>query len=131
MPSTVLGDGLRLLPAVLDNDPNERLVTDTLLERLDLDLELDALVEALAELLEHASAPATRRAYEADLAHVTTWCTRYQLSALPATPQTVALYLTAHENVLQPSTLLRRLSAIAVAHRGADLPQSPHWSPRN
>lgn len=57
-PSTVLGDGLKLLPAVLDNDPNERLVTDTLLERLDLELELDALVEALAELLEHASAPA-------------------------------------------------------------------------
>lgn len=81
----------------------------------------DGMVQ-VAMLLEHASAPATRRAYEADLAHVTSWCTRYQLSALPATPQTVALYLTAHENALQPSTLLRRLSAIAVAHRGADLP---------
>jgi integrase len=111
-----------LLPALLDDDPDELLVTDTLLDRVDLAVELAGLVDGLAELLEHATAAATRRAYESDLAHFTGWAARYGLTAVPAEPQTVALYLAAHENSLRPATLVRRLSAIAVAHRTAGRP---------
>ncbi|MCE5292044.1 MAG: tyrosine-type recombinase/integrase [Nocardiaceae bacterium] len=108
-----------LLPALLDDDPDERAVTDTLLERVDLTAELGRLVDGLAELLTHARAARTRRAYESDLAHFTAWTSAHRLPALPADPQTVALYLTAHQDQMRSASLLRRLSAIAVAHRSA------------
>ncbi len=113
---------LRLLPAVLDDDPGEAPVTDALLEAVDLDVELAQLVEDLADLLEAATAAATRRAYAADWADFTDWAARYRLEVLPAEPRTVALYVTAHQDRLRPATLLRRLSAIAVAHRSGGHP---------
>jgi hypothetical protein len=77
-----------LLPALLDDDPDELLVTEMLLERVDVVGELAGLVDGLAELLAQASALATRRAYESDLAHFTGWAARYGWAALPAAPQT-------------------------------------------
>jgi hypothetical protein len=111
-----------LLPAVLDDDPDERAVTDTLLDRVDLSAELEHLIDGLAELLTHATAAATRRAYESDFSHFSGWATAHGLSPLPASPHTVALYVTAHQDLLRPASLLRRLSAIAVAHRGGGYP---------
>ncbi len=111
-----------LLPAVLADEPDERVITDTLLDRVDLVNELERLVDGLAELLTHASAARTRRAYESDVAHFSAWVTTHRLAVMPAAPQTVALYLTAHQDQLRPSSLLRRLSAIAVAHRGGGHP---------
>lgn len=108
-----------LLPAVFADDPDERLVTDTLLERVDLVAELEALVDGLADLLEHATSASTRRAYESDFAHFAGWAHAHALAELPALPQTVALYVTAQQDTLRPASLLRRLSAIAVRHRGA------------
>ena len=116
------GSWLRLLPAVLDDDPAEAPVTDALLDAVDVAGELAQLVEDLADLLEAATAEATRRAYAADWADFTDWTGRYRLAALPAEPRTVALYITAGQDRLRPATLLRRLSAIAVAHRGAGHP---------
>ena len=113
---------LRLLPAVLDDDPDEAAVTDALLDTVDLAGDLQPLVEALADLLEHASAPGTRRAYATDWAEFADWTGRHALAALPAEPRTVALYVTAQQDRLRPATLLRRLSAIAVAHRTAGRP---------
>ena len=55
-----------LLPALLDDDPGEQAVTDTPLERADLAAGLGALTDGLAALLQAATAPATRRAYESD-----------------------------------------------------------------
>ncbi len=115
-------DWLRLLPAVLDDDPDETAVTDALLDTVDLAGELQLLVEALADLLEQASSPGTRRAYASDWADFTDWTGRHRLTALPAEPRTVALYVAAQQDRLRPATLLRRLSAIAVAHRTADQP---------
>ena len=108
---------LRLLPAVLDDDPDEAAVTDALLDTVDLAGDLQPLVEALADLLEHATSPGTRRAYATDWAEFTDWTGRHRLLALPAEPRTVALYVTAQQDRLRPATLLRRLSAMAVAHR--------------
>jgi hypothetical protein len=55
-----------LLPGLLDEDPDEALVTDTLLDQVDIATELAGLADGLADLLEHATAAATRKAYESD-----------------------------------------------------------------
>lgn len=128
LPPTAAADGdgnspwLRLLPALADDDPDEAAVTDALLEAVDLPADLAALVEGLADLLENATAVGTRRAYAADWAEFADWTARHRLEALPAEPRTVALYVTAQQDRLRPATLLRRLSAIAVAHRTAGHP---------
>ncbi len=61
----------------------------------------------------------TRRAYRADWADFTAWCIAHALAALPAEPETIALYLAAHAADRKPSTLARRLTAIAQAHKTA------------
>jgi integrase len=90
-----------------------------------------ALTTPLAELgerargyLEQSKAANTRRAYAADWRTFTGWCDQHGLSALPAAPETVALYLTAHAGLRKASTLQRRLVAIAHAHAAADV-ESP------
>jgi hypothetical protein len=42
-----------------------------------------------------AKTESSRRAYRADWAHFESWCQRHGLAALSATPETVALYVTA------------------------------------
>jgi integrase len=69
--------------------------------------------------IDAATAPNTRRAYRSDWEHFTHWCTAYELASLPATPETVALYLAALAGVAKVSTVGRRLTAIAKAHRAA------------
>lgn len=59
-----------------------------------------------------ARAPATHRAYAADIAAFLAWG-----GAIPTTPQDVAAYLASSED-LAVSTLRRRLAAIADAHQG-------------
>jgi integrase len=54
---------------------------------------LYAAAVAANQFIRAAKAPATVRAYAADWRHFTAWCTVHGLSALPATPDTVALYL--------------------------------------
>ena len=65
-------------------------------------------------------APATRLAYRRDWAAFTAWCHARDQGALPADPRLVALFL-AHEAArgLRPSSIGRRLAAIAFAHRQA------------
>jgi len=69
--------------------------------------------------IDAATAPATRRAYRSDWADFAAWCERHSLTALPAAPETVALYLAALAQVAKVSTVGRRLTAIAKAHRAA------------
>src|SRR5262249_6244245 len=61
----------------------------------------------------------TRRAYAADWRNFTTWSSSAGLEALPATPETVGLYLAAEASRLRPGTLARHLVAITAAHRAA------------
>jgi site-specific recombinase XerD len=59
----------------------------------------------------------TVRAYEADWRDFNAWCDPRGLRALPAQPETVALYLAAlDQSGRRPSTLRRRLAAIAQRH---------------
>jgi integrase len=83
-------------------------------------------VAPLAELAERArnyarssKAANTLRAYESDLRHFGAWCAARNLGAFPAEPETVALYLVDHAEVLAISTLRRRLAAISEAHQAA------------
>jgi site-specific recombinase XerD len=88
---------------------------------------LAALGDRAHDYLQQATAPNTRRAYAADWRTFTAWCAQHQLAALPATPETVALYLVDHAGVRKASTLQRALVAIAHAHRAADLePPTTH-----
>ncbi len=88
--------------------------------------QLDALRQRTAETIRNSKSEATLRAYQSDFAAFQLWCRRFGLSALPAAPDTVALYLTAcSEAGAATSTLRRRLVAISQAHRAAGhLPSS-------
>lgn len=64
----------------------------------------------------------TLRAYRGDWRHFCAWCEGRGLVAMPAAPETVALYLADHaegEGALSVGTLQRRLASIAVAHQAA------------
>lgn len=64
----------------------------------------------------------TLRAYRSDWNHFEAWVTAQRLVALPAPPQTVALYVAAYAATLKPTTLARRLSAIGQIHQAAGHP---------
>ncbi|MEE9395022.1 MAG: site-specific integrase [Planctomycetota bacterium] len=76
--------------------------------------EIDA---AALDFAKAARSEATQRAYRSDWAHFSEWCSASGLDSLPASPETVARYLTAFAEALSTSTLQRRLSSIAVAHQ--------------
>lgn len=78
---------------------------------------LEAVVDQARDYAAAAKAPNTVRAYAADWRHFTTWCSSAALQAVPAAPETVALYLSAHAGELKAATLQRRLSAISQAHQ--------------
>lgn len=73
-----------------------------------------------------ARASATRRAYASDWVDFEDYCGRNELDALPASPQTVALYLAELAGNRKVSTVRRRVVAIAQQHalRGVPSPTS-------
>src|SRR3984957_9869792 len=62
-----------------------------------------------------ADAPATLRAYAADLANYKAWCDRHGFVAIPAAPEVVGAYLAAAGEGYAMPTLRRRVAAIARA----------------
>lgn len=65
---------------------------------------------------------ATRRAYRSDFAAFAAWCHGRGFSPMPAAPEAVAAFLADQANSgLKPSTLGRRVAAIAYAHSLAGL----------
>lgn len=93
--------------------------------------------EAAQRFVDHSRAKSSRRAYESDQAHFVAWCAGVDRCALPATPETVALYFAAlatgdaeafavgratrREHWSAPS-IMRRKSSIGRMHGLADLP---------
>ena len=69
-----------------------------------------------------ADAPATLRAYAADLANFKGWCEAHGFEPMPANPETVGAYLSAAGLGYALPTLRRRVAAIARAHRIAKHP---------
>jgi integrase len=83
-------------------------------------------LEAAARYARGSRAAATWRAYEADWRAFQEWCEAVGVMALPATPHTVALFISAEARRRRaPATLQRRLAAIRLMHLGARHP-SPH-----
>jgi site-specific recombinase XerD len=90
--------------------------------------ERQRLSEQARAYVDASKAPNTLRAYRADWADFHTWCAAHGEQPLPAAPDAVARYLADHAETLKASTLQRRLTSIAVAHRYAGLP-SPADAP--
>jgi len=80
---------------------------------------LEAAAGQAREYVAAAKASNTRRAYRADWTHFAAWCERHGRPPLPASPETVALYLADAATSLKPSTLQRRLASISQAHQVA------------
>lgn len=81
-----------------------------------------AVTTQAAAYIRAAKAPATLRAYRADWRHFESWCQAAGLSALPAVPETVALYLGDFGGRLKAATLARRLTSINKVHQAAGHP---------
>lgn len=75
--------------------------------------------------IKEAKAAETRRGYRTDWKHFSEWCRHHARQALPASPETVALYLTACAQTAKASTLQRRLTSISQAHAAAAFSESP------
>jgi len=85
-----------------------------------------ALEEAVRAYARASKAPNTVRAYRSDLGDFTAWCTSHNVVPIPATPETVALYVTALAGAgVKASTIQRRLSAISQAHQLSGHEPSP------
>ncbi len=92
-------------------------------------IDLQALGRAADGFARKAKSANTRRAYTADWDDFGYWCQRFGRVPLPASPETVALYLADCSGRLKASTLQRRLATIAEAHKTAGL-ESPTRSPQ-
>jgi site-specific recombinase XerD len=90
------------------------------LELVGSDASLEAAASRVRVYLRNTRAANTYKAYAADWKHFETWCSGGRLSSLPASPQTVMLYLGELGGAGKKlSTISRRLSAIARVHRVA------------
>jgi integrase len=83
------------------------------------EVSLVRLAEEARAFIGQAKAPSTLRAYRSDWRHFDAWCEVRSRVALPAAPETVALYLADLARTLKPATLQRRLTSISQAHQAA------------
>lgn len=84
--------------------------------------ELAASLERLAAYAEKSWAENTVRGYTSDWEHFATWCDRHGLDALPASVETLGLYLGTIAPEFSLATIERRLSSISAAHRERGAP---------
>ena len=78
---------------------------------------LEQAAESARAYLRQAKAENTVRAYHSDWRHFTVWCREHERTALPATPETVSLYLSQLAGTHKTASLTRRVSAISQAHQ--------------
>lgn len=83
---------------------------------------LDRLAAQTRGFIEAAKAGNSRRAYRSDWRCFESWCRSHGLVCLPATPETVALYLTALSADHKPASLQRKLTSLSKAHQAAGFP---------
>lgn len=89
----------------------------TLLITPNADPRLLELAEAARRFVEQSRAQGTRNTYALHWQYFFRWCRDHDLCAMPARPETLALYLTHHaRRGLSPSTLQIAAAAIGKAH---------------
>ena len=76
------------------------------------------------ELIRHGHSENTRRAYASDLRAFIAWG-----GSIPTSPEELARYIADEGGRLHPSTIQRRLTAIATAHGLLDVGGTPHLHP--
>jgi site-specific recombinase XerD len=82
---------------------------------------LDSLKRRASTLAANAIAGSTKRKYQSHTKHFGNWCRKHNLISLPATPETIALYLTDRANEgCKVSTLSQAMAAIKAAHELTD-----------
>jgi integrase len=84
-----------------------------------------AAVDTLAEsLISNSKADNTLKAYRSDWSDFALWCGKFGKQPLPATPNTVALYIADLSQTHKPATIQRRIASISQAHQvaGFDTP---------
>ena len=77
--------------------------------------------ERAAQYAKQARSENTKKSYRSDWAHFADWCEQHNLNALPATTDTVVLYISEFAETYKVSTLERRLASISQAHKTAGL----------
>ena len=82
---------------------------------------LGADFAAAVDLAKAEKAPSTRKAYGTDFRLFRVYCEAKGVSALPASPATVAAYIAAEAHTAKPSTIGRRIAAIRYAHKLAGI----------
>jgi len=111
------------------SDQRDKLATFRLSSPQQAHIRLEALRAATADHIAASKSAATKRAYASDFGAFELWCHQYGLAALPAEPDTVALYLTAMAaQDAAVATLRKRLVAISQAHRAAGVSAPPTQS---
>ena len=91
--------------------------------------DLEQLIEKTRNFMRGAISPATIRAYRSDFADFVRFCREHNLASLPASPTTVAFYISDRASLLANATITRRLTAITKAHQAygcGDSPASSH-----
>lgn len=91
----------------------------------------EPLQKQVVDTIRLAKATNTTKAYDSDWAHFAAWCAEKHLESLPASPGTVAGYLTDLANNLhyKMATVTRRASSISQKHQaiGLDTPTKDYW----
>ena len=85
-------------------------------------MQLVSLTQQAREFAAAAKAANTLRAYRADWLDFQGWCEAHHVIPLPATPETVALYLTDRAATLKTASLARRITTINRAHQAVGHP---------
>jgi site-specific recombinase XerD len=78
---------------------------------------LGEVAQRASEFASQSKAKNTIRGYTSDWSQFCRWCSGNALSCLPATPETVALYVTDLAAQHKPATLNRHLAAISQTHQ--------------
>jgi integrase len=83
----------------------------------ELSRELVDLGEAARDYASRSTSANTRKAYRADAKVFTAWCAERDLVAVPALPETIALFLSSMAKSRKVSTLSRYLATISQMHQ--------------
>lgn len=87
------------------------------------------LIRSARNFMDAAKSENTKRAYRADWRHFENWAGDHDRNPLPASPETVAAYLTDLSDAAKVSTLGRRMAAISQAHQMAGYESPTRTSP--
>ena len=78
--------------------------------------ELALLADEAREYADEARSLGTMRVYHSTMRAFGAWCSANCVAGLPATPETLSLYIAHLAKTLRPATIANRVAAISVAH---------------